>query len=82
MGRHDKIYKSFMLLQGVSARMSAETIRRQHYGKIHSLREAFQEGKAQAGSGQAADLGRLKPRHQKARKQQGLQPKQSPELEA
>jgi hypothetical protein len=52
------------------------------YGKICSLREAFQKGKAQAGSGKAADLGRTEPRHQKAGKQQILQQKQSPELEA
>ena len=45
------------------------------YGEIHSLRKAFQKGKAKAGSGQAADLGRTEPRHQKARKQQGLQQK-------
>ena len=52
------------------------------YGKIHSLREAFQKGKAKDRSGQAADLGRAKSRHPEARKQQGLQPKQSPRLEA
>ena len=52
------------------------------YGKIHSLREAFQEGKAKDRPGQAADLGRAESRHPEAHKQQGLQQKQSPELEA
>ena len=51
-------------------------------GKIHPLREAFQEGKAQARSGQTPDLGQPEPRHPKAGEQQGLQQKQSPELEA
>ena len=51
-------------------------------GKIHPLREAFQEGKAQAGSSQAADLGRAEPRNQKAGKQQGLQQKKVTGLEA
>ena len=63
--------------------LSPETISGgNQYGKIHSLREAFQEGKAQDGPGQAADLGRTEPRHPEAREQQSLQPKQSPELEA
>jgi hypothetical protein len=47
-----------------------------------SLEEAFQDGKAQCRSGQAADLGRAKPRYPEVRKLQGLQQKQSPELEA
>ena len=51
-------------------------------GKIHPLREAFQEGKAQNRPGQAANLGQPEPRHPKAGQQQGLQQKQSPELEA
>ena len=62
--------------------ISAETIRRQQYGKIHSLREAFQEGKAQAGSGKTANLGRTEPRYQKAGKQQGLQQKEITGMEA
>jgi len=57
-------------------------MRRQHYGKIHSLREAFQEGKAQASLSQTADLRRAESRHEEAGEQQGIQPKQSPELEA
>lgn len=36
------------------------------YGEIHSLREAFQEGKAEDRSGPAADLGYVKPRYPKA----------------
>ena len=52
------------------------------YGKIHSLREAFQEGKAQNGPGQAADLGRAEPRHPEAGKQQGLQQKEITGMEA
>ena len=51
-------------------------------GKIHPLREAFQEGKAQDRSSQTANLGRAESRHPEAHKQQGLQQKQSPELEA
>ena len=38
------------------------------YGEIHSLREAFQEGKAQDRPSQTADLGRTESRHQKAGK--------------
>ena len=63
--------------------LSPETISGgNQYGEIHSLREAFQEGKAQDRPSQTADLGRAESRHQKARKQQGLQQKQNPELEA
>ena len=46
-----------------------------------SLREAFQEGKAQDGSGQTADLGQAESRHQKVRKQQGIQQKEDAGLE-
>ena len=56
-------------------------MRRIVYGKIHPLQETFQERKAQNRSGQTADLGRAESRHQKAGQQQGLQQKQSPELE-
>ena len=49
--------------------------------KIHSLREAFQEGKAQDGPGQTANLGRVKSRHQKTRNQQGLQQEEDAGLE-
>ena len=52
------------------------------YGKIHSLREAFQEGKAQDGPGQAADLGQAEARYQKAGKQQGLQQKEITGMES
>ena len=51
-------------------------------GKIHSLREAFQEGKAKNRPSQTANLGRAESRHPEAGKQQSLQQKQSPELEA
>ena len=51
-------------------------------GKIHPLREAFQEGKAQDRSVPSTDLGRPEPRHPEAGKQQGIQSEQSPELEA
>ena len=57
-------------------------MRRLHYGKIHSLREAFQEGKAQDGSGKTANLGRAESRHPEAREQQCLQQKKVAELEA
>ena len=43
---------------------------------------APQQGKAQDGLGQAANLGRAEPRHPQIPKQQSLQPKQIPELEA
>ena len=43
--------------------------------------KAFQKEKAEAGSSQTADLGRAEPRYQKTHEQQGLQQKQSPELE-
>ena len=52
------------------------------YGKIHSLREAFQEGKAQDGPGQAVNLGRTEPRYPEARKQQGIQQKEVAGMEA
>ena len=52
------------------------------YGEIHPLREAFQEGKAQDGPGQASNLGRTESRHPQAGKQQGLQQKKVAELEA
>jgi hypothetical protein len=74
-----QIVYAFFCLCGI---LISEITRRQHYGKIYPLRKAFQEGKAQAGSGKAADLGPAESRHQKAGKQQGLQQKQSPELEA
>ena len=62
--------------------ISAETMRRLYYGEIHSLREAFQEGKAQDRPSQTANLGRTEPRHQKAGKQQGLQQKEITGMEA
>ena len=53
--------------------LSPETISGgNQYGKIHPLREAFQEGKAKNRPSQTADLGRAESRHQKAGKQQGL----------
>ena len=66
LGWHNKIYKSFMLLRKVSAIIDANTTRRLQYGKIHSLREAFQEGKAKDRPSQAADLGRAESRHKEA----------------
>ena len=42
----------------------------------------FSKKKAQDRSGTSADLGRAEPRHPEARKQQGIQQKQNPELEA
>ena len=45
-------------------------------------RQDFQEGKVQDGPGQAANLGRTEPRHQKAGKQQGIQQKKGTGLEA
>ena len=57
-------------------------MRRIVYGKIHPLREAFQEGKAQDGLSQTADLGRAESGHQKAGKQQGIQQKKGTGLEA
>ena len=62
--------------------ISAEPMRRLYYGEIHSLREAFQEGKAQNRPSQTADLGRTESRHQKAGTQQGLQQKEITGMEA
>jgi len=52
--------------------ISAEPIRRIDYGKIHSLRETFQEGKAKDRPSQTANLGRAESRHPEAHKQQSL----------
>ena len=57
-------------------------MRRNQYGKIHPLREAFQEREAQNRPSQTADLGRSESRHQKARKQQGIQQKEITGMEA
>ena len=76
------IYNPFIHSVRSCGILISETKGGNQYGEIHSLREAFQEGKAQDGPGQTADLGRAEPRHPEARKQQGIQPKQSPELEA
>ena len=63
--------------------LSPETISGgNQYGEIHSLRKAFQKGKAQNRPSQTANLGRAESRHQKAGQQQGLQQKQGPELES
>ena len=70
-----------MLLHWVPAIISVETQRRTDYGKIHPLREAFQEEKAKNQSSQTADLGRTESRYQKARKQQGIQQKEDAGLE-
>ena len=43
---------------------------------------APQQGSAQDGPGQTADLGRAEPRHPEAGKQQGLQQKKNTGLEA
>ena len=49
--------------------LSPETISGgNQYGEIHSLREAFQKGKAQDRSGPETDLGRTESRYQKAGK--------------
>jgi hypothetical protein len=53
-----------------------------YYGEICTLWEAFQEGKAQTGSCQTADLGGTESHHEEARKQQGLQQKKVAGLEA
>ena len=63
--------------------LSPETISGgNQYGEIHSLREAFQKGKAQDWPSQTADLGRAESRYQKAGKQQGLQQKEITGMEA
>ena len=63
--------------------LSPETISGgNQFGEIHSLRKAFQKGKAQDGLSQAANLGRTESRHQKAGKQQGLQQKEITGMEA
>ena len=77
-----QIYKSFMVVPYVCDIIYSEIPRKNVYGKIHSLREAFQKGKAKDGYGPASDLGRTEPRYPEAREQQGIQQKKVTGLEA
>ena len=56
----------YAFLRGYGILISEIKLGGNQYGEIHSLREAFQEGKAHDRSGSSADLGRAEPSHPEA----------------